>query len=239
MMKRISNAAVIGMLILSISCSEGMKKVAIATGIGCAVGFGAGAIYDELQRKKTNKGKKFKQDQMFAAFKKKKSNNKGKMVGLGVGCAAGLGTGLYLKMMYEDMQENFKDKGVELLKVEGPDGEVTELQVKMDGNINFVANKSDFQGPAQANMVKLSEALAAYPDTNVKIMGYTSGTGSVASNIPLSQDRADAAKKELEKNNIDGSRITAEGKGNTNPLPGTKVTDKVNRRVEIHILPKK
>ena len=116
-MKNLARATVI-LSILSMAGCETLDKLGwttiASTGIGCAAGLGLGAIYDETQRKKANKDRK---NDVFAIFKKKKAQNNGKMVGLAVGCLAGLGTGMYLDLMHDDMEEQLGSRGVRLEKV--------------------------------------------------------------------------------------------------------------------------
>jgi outer membrane protein OmpA-like peptidoglycan-associated protein len=227
--------------VITSACSSGpnvtWKRTGLATAIGCTAGLGLGAVADEVNRKNAAKEKK---NDPFAIMKKTKQQNNGKIVGLGVGCLAGLGTGLYLDMMYDDVQQNFKDKGIVLEKVPGADGKTEELLVKMDGDISFASGKEELTGTAQANVAKLGEALAAYPETDLKISGHTDSTGSRTKNLPLSQKRADSVKNMLVQNKIDAGRI-AESKGfaDDKKLVNSKSAEVKNRRVEVRVIPAK
>ncbi|WCL48134.1 OmpA family protein [Leptospira sp. GIMC2001] len=219
-------------------CSENAKRLLMATGIGCGTGLAFGAVYDEMQRAKDGKERKKLENQVFNVFKKRKEQNKGKMVGLATGCLAGLGTGLYLNMMHEDIKENFKDRGIELEK-ETENGETAALKVKMDGGISFEDGKSDLKGVGKANIDKLSEALLAYPETNIGIAGHANRTGSESVNQALSESRAKEVSGLLKDNGVAGSRLTSvKGYASQQPLPGKSPQDGANRRVEVEILPK-
>jgi len=232
-------AAVIAAAALTSSCETATwKRTGLATAIGCTAGLGLGAVADEASRKQESKDRK---NDPFAIMKEKKKHNNGKIVGLGVGCAAGLGTGLYLDMMYNDIEQNFKDKGITLEKIPGADGKTQELLVKMDGDISFASGKDELTGTAQSNVTKLGEALEAYPETDLKIWGHTDAVGSRAANQPLSEKRAESVKEMLVSNKkVDVRRISeVKGFADQNKLVETKAAEPKNRRVEIRIVPAK
>ena len=240
-MKKVSILVLaLSVLFGSVYCniSAATKRLLVATGIGCGAGLAFGAAYDEYQRKKDSKDRKKVSNRMLGIFKKKKKQNKGKMVGLATGCLAGLGTGLYLNMMYEDINEKFGQDGITLQKVPGPDGETSELLVQMDGNMNFNGNAATFKGSGESNVTKVSESLLGYPDTKIKITGHTSkGSSDVAFNQKLSQERADAAKNIMVGHGVEAGRIiSSEGMSFNKPVPGKSDKDAANRRVEIRIV---
>lgn len=241
-MKKTVSIALISMLGLTqITCAGMSSKVPIAMAIGCASGFGLGAIYDEVARNKDAKEKKSVQDRALGIFKnKKKTYNQGKFVGLGVGCLAGLGTGLYLDMMAEDMQQQMNARGIQLEKVDSNgNGETDELLVKMDGNISFATNDSVLQGVAKTNVENLAEGLRGYPETKIRIGGHSDGTGTLAVNQPLSQKRAESVRDALVGKGLESGRVAeVAGFANSKPLPGTNPSgnEPNNRRVEVRIV---
>lgn len=237
-MKKITLSLLLAGMLVS-SCSENAKRLLIATGIGCGTGLAFGAVYDEMQRAKDGKERKKLENQVFNVFKKKKAQNNGKIVGLAAGCAAGLGTGLYLNMMKEDIKQNFGKDGIELEDVKDRNGDITALKVKMDGDIAFENGKSDLKGTGKANIDKLSEALLAYPDTNLAVTGHANKTGSESVNLKLSESRAKEVVSIMSDNGVEKARVTSvKGLGSDQPLPGKSPADGANRRVEVEILPK-
>lgn len=209
----------------------------IGTGIGCTTGLVIGAIYDEVQRKKENKDRKKLENAVYGIFKERKKHNQGKIIGLATGCLAGLGVGAYLDIMKEDMEDTMGDKGISLESVKGPDGETDELLVKMDGDISFDTGSAGLKGVASENVEKLSDALEAYPETQIKIWGHTDYTGSRSLNDALSLQRAQSVQQSLD---ISSSRV-AEVRGfawdrpaaGGTPTPGA---NRANRRVEVRIV---
>ncbi|MCS7205290.1 MAG: OmpA family protein [Leptospiraceae bacterium] len=207
------------------------KQTLISTAIGCGAGLALGAIYDEVQRKRESEQRR---KDFFAVLKKRKEQNQGKIVGLAAGCLAGLGTGLYLDLMYDDIQNQFGARGINLEKIPDEKGETKELLVKMDGDINFQVGSAELQGVAKENVARLKEALEAYPETAVRIWGHTDKTGNRKFNEKLSEDRAKTVANAL---NLPSNRV-AEVKGWAwdRPLDGTGASP-ANRRVEVRIIP--
>ena len=86
-------------------------------------------------------------------------------------------------------------------------------------------------------MKQIADVIADYPGRAFVIEGHTSNTGSDAVNQKLSEERAEAVKKYLVDQGIDGSLITTEGHGKSQPLyPGnSEEARRANRRVEIKL----
>jgi OmpA-OmpF porin, OOP family len=104
----------------------------------------------------------------------------------------------------------------------------------------------DFDSAAlRTPMPKLDEvadSLVKYPDVgNIMISGYSDRLGSDAYNQVLSQKRADAVKSYMVNRGVTATRMTATGKGESNPMVNcteknmAKLRDclEPNRRVEI------
>jgi K(+)-stimulated pyrophosphate-energized sodium pump len=92
-------------------------------------------------------------------------------------------------------------------------------------------------GKSNEQLVNLSEILAAYPGTKLKIGGYTDNTGDEAANMKLSADRANAVRNALMLMGVDGARLEAEGYGSQHPV-ADNATDEgraKNRRIAVRV----
>ena len=85
--------------------------------------------------------------------------------------------------------------------------------------------------------VNLKNVMDRNPKVHVVITGHTDNVGKPAANLDLSKRRAENFKKILEEKGIDGSRITAIGKGDTEPIATNKTKEgrAKNRRIEVSI----
>jgi outer membrane protein OmpA-like peptidoglycan-associated protein len=112
------------------------------------------------------------------------------------------------------------------------------LIVKFDSGILFDVNKTALKSAATTNLQNLATSMQNNPDTNISIIGYTDNTGSDSYNMDLSVRRAAAVKSAITANGVSGSRLTTQGKGETDPIAdnSTEAGRTQNRRVEIVIV---
>jgi len=106
-------------------------------------------------------------------------------------------------------------------------------------NVNFKYDTVEFVGtdPIPA-LDEIAETLKSYPAMRVKITGHTDNHGSDAYNQDLSVRRAQAIKDYLVKRGVDPSRLTTEGRGESQPID-TNDTEQGrfrNRRIEFEVL---
>ena len=69
----------------------------------------------------------------------------------------------------------------------------------------------------------------------IVVEGYTDSVGSESANLKLSQDRADAVRNFLVSKGLPSDKLTAVGRGKSNPVAGNDTADgrANNRRVEL------
>ena len=104
--------------------------------------------------------------------------------------------------------------------------------------INFKPGSYEIDAASKANIEKFAAFLKAAPMYSVKIVGYTDSIGSAKKNKELSLKRAKSVKQMLVDLGVDPARVTAEGKGEANPIASNKTKEgrAKNRRIEAELI---
>jgi OmpA-OmpF porin, OOP family len=104
----------------------------------------------------------------------------------------------------------------------------------------FDTGSATLRPESQAQLRDVAAILKANPNCRVKIGGYTDTVGGPASNLTLSQERADSVKSELVKMGVDPSRLTTEGYGEQHPVAdnSTEAGRAQNRRISMLVTQK-
>ncbi|UCC12606.1 MAG: OmpA family protein [candidate division WOR-3 bacterium] len=106
------------------------------------------------------------------------------------------------------------------------------------GTVYFNTGKSTLTAQSDSVLNGIAERIRAEPNLMIGVYGYTDNTGSNASNIAVSKERAEHVKQRLaDMLGENGDRIETYGLGSRNPIASnnTKAGRKKNRRVEISI----
>ena len=100
--------------------------------------------------------------------------------------------------------------------------------------IQFQSGKDVILKKSYGVLDEVAKVLKDNPDYNVEINGHTDNVGKPASNMTLSEKRAQSVRRYLEGKGIDGSRMKAQGFGDTKPIDSNKTASgrANNRRVE-------
>lgn len=103
--------------------------------------------------------------------------------------------------------------------------------------IQFTVSKASLLPQSLTVLDEVSAVLKENPELNLLIEGHTSADGSFASNMKLSNDRAESVQRYLISKGIDKSRLTTKGFGPTQPLNEgkTEAERAENRRVVLKL----
>ncbi|MEM7417573.1 MAG: OmpA family protein [Gemmatimonadota bacterium] len=154
---------------------------------------------------------------------------RGAILGAVIGGAAGAAIGGVMDAQAEDLQDKLPN--AEVVRVgEG-------IQITFDSGILFDVGQADLRAEAQQNLSDLAASLQDYEGTDVLVFGHTDSTGGEDLNQRLSEQRADAARTYLLGAGLEGDRVSAIGRGESDPIAtnDTAAGRQENRRVEIAI----
>jgi len=149
------------------------------------------------------------------------------------GVVGGVAGGLIGKKM--DKQAQQIEEAVPGAEVERV-GEGIQL-VLGENSVNFETSKSTLTAKAKANLDKLIIVFTEYPETDIKIYGYTDSTGKEDFNLKLSEKRAASVKDYLVSKGLKASRFETKGLGIADPIADNSTAEgrSKNRRVEFAI----
>lgn len=105
--------------------------------------------------------------------------------------------------------------------------------------IHFDSSSGDLDGEARATIERLSRALKSERGLSVRLTGHSDSSGAASTNQRLSRERAEQVRKALlARSGVDPRRVTAEGRGDQEPVasnadPAGRAR---NRRVEIELV---
>ncbi|NSL85303.1 OmpA family protein [Chitinophaga solisilvae] len=100
-------------------------------------------------------------------------------------------------------------------------------------NLEFDLGKATIRPTSYASLDKVASLLVE-KNFSLKLAGHTDNTGSAATNMRLSKERAEAIRSYLVSKGANASRIEATGYGSTQPIASNKTAAgrQQNRRVE-------
>jgi len=107
-------------------------------------------------------------------------------------------------------------------------------------SLNFESGGTTLTPTSNATVADLTRLLSAYPNSRVKLVGYTDTTGEPAANKALSLERAKTVGDMLSKGGVAPGRIETDGMGQDNPVaPNDTETGRArNRRLELVVIQK-
>jgi outer membrane protein OmpA-like peptidoglycan-associated protein len=123
-----------------------------------------------------------------------------------------------------------------LAKIAQVKEEARGMVITLSGQVLFVTGKSELLPAAQDQLGQVAKAIQDQGEIKPLVVeGYTDSVGSDSANITLSQSRADAVRNFLVSKGLPADKISAVGRGKSNPVAGNDTADgrANNRRVEI------
>ena len=140
---------------------------------------------------------------------------------------------------------NKMDKQAQKIEEEIPGAQVERVDdgivVTFDegSGVYFATNKYNINEQSQINLNKLIGVFKEFPDTNILVVGHTDSVGDDNYNMTLSKNRANAVSSYLTEKGVNGSRLTTNWFGETQPMHdnSTAAGRAKNRRVNVAILP--
>ncbi|WP_025762763.1 OmpA family protein [Dyadobacter tibetensis] len=117
---------------------------------------------------------------------------------------------------------------------------IEEGQIVRLNNIFFATAKSALQKASFPELDRIAITMAENKNLAIELGGHTDDVGGDASNLKLSQDRADSVREYLVGKGIEPDRISSKGYGETKPVASNDTPEgqQLNRRVEFKILKK-
>lgn len=164
----------------------------------------------------------------------KKDRRERALKGAAIGGVVGGGVGAYMDAQEKKLREKLQSTGVGVKK--NADG---SIELIMPGNITFPTGQSAIKPDFFDTLNSVALVLKEYNKTSITVSGHTDNVGKDDLNQKLSQDRANSVAQYLSSQGVDGGRISAVGKGKSEPIAdnATENGRAQNRRVEITINP--
>ncbi|MET3132990.1 OOP family OmpA-OmpF porin [Oxalobacteraceae bacterium GrIS 1.11] len=103
--------------------------------------------------------------------------------------------------------------------------------------VEFESGKTTLTPVGRAILDEMSVAMKSLKDRKVEVIGHTDNQGLRASNLGLSQARAEAVKFYLSGKGINGDLLTASGQGSDRPIASNDTAEgrARNRRIEFRM----
>lgn len=154
-------------------------------------------------------------------------------VGAAAGAAIGAGVGVYQDRQEAALRRQMAGTGVQVER------QGDNITLNMPSGITFDFAKYNLKPEFQPVLDNLASTLNEYNQTRIEVTGHTDSVGSDASNMTLSQNRANSVASYLGGRGVSNTRMIVRGAGETQPVasndndPGRAQ----NRRVEITLVP--
>jgi outer membrane protein OmpA-like peptidoglycan-associated protein len=138
----------------------------------------------------------------------------------------------YVNRQEVELRRQTAGTGVEVIR----SGEVLLLRLPSSGT--FDVGRSDIRPQAVSTVNEIGLILKRFNQSLVDVLGHTDATGTAASNVALSQRRAQSVAAQLRAKGVSPSRVATKGYGAAFPFAdnGSEIGSATNRRVEIKLV---
>jgi OmpA-OmpF porin, OOP family len=115
--------------------------------------------------------------------------------------------------------------------------EVSKPSLAKNVDLYFQTGSMKLRPESEAQLREFAAAFDANRDARILVNGYTDNVGNAASNMRLSQERANAVKNDLIRMGIPESRLSTQGFGGQNPIADNATPEgrRMNSRVSVQI----
>ncbi|MGB5598046.1 MAG: OmpA family protein [Thiothrix litoralis] len=155
------------------------------------------------------------------------------IAGAVVGGLAGAAIGNYMDEQEAALRQNLQGTGVEVTRQDN------NIVLTMPDAITFDFGQATVKPQFYGVLGGLANTLNQFPETRIQIAGHTDNIGSDASNLQLSQQRANSVRTYLASTGVAAQRMQAVGYGESRPIAdnSSDYGRAQNRRVEITLIP--
>ncbi|MFM2120606.1 MAG: hypothetical protein RL722_2074 [Pseudomonadota bacterium] len=206
----LSLCAGLAALSLTAGCAN-MGEREKGTAVGAGVGAGVGAVLAAATGNKAGKGA---------------------VLGGAVGAVAG---NLWSKRQEErraELEKATKGSGVDVSRTAD-----NQLKLNIPSDVSFDSGSASVKPALRSVLDSFATSVKGDAKVQIAVVGHTDSTGSAASNLTLSNERARSVKDYLSAKGLAGGQISTSGKGEEQPVAdnGNEAGRARNRRVEIFL----
>ena len=210
MKKIISLISVLILCVFLFACA-GASKQTTGLGAGAAIGAAGGAILGQVIG----------------------GDTQATLIGAGIGAAIG-GLAGHQIGAYMDRQEQELNAAMARSEALSIRREQDILTATFKSEMMFGFDSATLKPGAYAEIGRVADILAKYPQTTIRVEGHTDSRGAEDYNQKLSEKRAESVKNAMVQKSVAPSRISTIGYGEAQPISSN---DAINRRVNIVITP--
>jgi outer membrane protein OmpA-like peptidoglycan-associated protein len=159
-------------------------------------------------------------------------DKKSTAIGAAVGAAVGAGVGYNWTAIRNKLSGQTAGTGTQI--TEQPDG---SLKVNIPSQVTFDTDSATIKPSFRSVLDGVAQTISQEPSVNAQVVGHTDSIGNPEHNMTLSQRRAQSVEAYLADRGIARARLSADGRGETQPVASNATEDgrTQNRRVEIYL----